>query len=375
MGTTRTLSARLYAGAGTVLLIAAITMFMITAFDLTLTQCASAQAPCNAGQNPELDGDTTTTGDFIVESSTGFGVTIQHSATAARTFDLPNASGTAAMIDVGQTFTVSQSFTGGIENSVIGAITPAAAEVTTLGVGITPLTELDVYGGAASNAIIRVSADDQFDGSFQFFRTTNTPTVLARIAYDESTVKLLIANDVGGASPAITLSLVSHPNALVISNSGKATFEVDPHLASGIDIIFDTDGTSDIGKTGERAANVWADLINGADYGYDNGWRMLEAETYEGYGPGIAIDHGDYFVPGEALAVKHVNNGRTKLVEVGVDNTGQPIFEERIALDRTRITNVQQVPVFAITDEFIEFHGIRITLDDWIALAALAAQN
>ncbi len=155
--------------------------------------------------------------------------------------------------------------------------------------------------------------------------------------------------------------------ALRIDSAQDSTF-------SG-DILASADSTHDIGKTGVRFANLWSDLINGADYGYENGWRMLESDTYAGYGPGIAIDFGEHFEPGKALAVRQVDKGKTQQVKVSEDFAGNPIFETRPLLERERVTNVPRTPVFAVTADFIEFQGVRITLQDWTALAALAAAN
>jgi hypothetical protein len=123
----------------------------------------------------------------------------------------------------------------------------------------------------------------------------------------------LYKDAVGGGSQTGSIRFDTSHNATLYSNvvtiygTGGMAINTGISLASGIDMTFAADGTSDIGSTGVRAANVWSDLINGADYGYDNGWRTLESDTYKGYGKGIAFDFGDHFKEGEALGVTHVS--------------------------------------------------------------------
>ena len=99
------------------------------------------------------------------------------------------------------------------------------------------------------------------------------------------------------------------------------------------DINPEADGTRDLGtQTTAQWANVWSDLINGADYSLLNGWRILESDKYEGYPQGIAI---------------------------GRDGFQAGIVTER--MDK----NVR--PVLVVTEEFIEYKGRRITPEmlDW----------
>jgi hypothetical protein len=99
----------------------------------------------------------------------------------------------------------------------------------------------------------------------------------------------------------------------------------------------EADGTRDLGtQTTAQWANVWSDLINGADYSYLNSWRTLEAEKYHDYPRGIAIG----------------NAGFTD----GVVTEKMP--------DNTK-------PVFAVTEDFIEFAGHRIDAHQWQKLAKL----
>ncbi len=132
------------------------------------------------------------------------------------------------------------------------------------------------------------------------------------------------------------------------------------------DILFGADGTVDIGKTGVRAANLWSDLINGADYGLENKWRMLESDTYGGYGAGVAFDFGTHFEEGKAFATKKVDNGKTRIDQ---GENGEDVTVK--VYDRERVTGVQRKPVFAVTDDFIEYKGRKLTpeiLDKLLAL-------
>ncbi|MBC8448232.1 MAG: hypothetical protein H8D78_10810 [Chloroflexi bacterium] len=96
----------------------------------------------------------------------------------------------------------------------------------------------------------------------------------------------------------------------------------------------EADGTRSLGtQTTAQWANVWSDLYNGADYSYLNGWRTLEAEKYAGYPAGLAIGN-------EGFA-----NGQVT---------------ERMA-DGLR-------PLFAVTEGFIEYAGVRITPQQWARL-------
>jgi len=98
----------------------------------------------------------------------------------------------------------------------------------------------------------------------------------------------------------------------------------DGQTVSG-DINPEADGTRDLGtQTTAQWANVWADLVNGADYSYLNGWRTLESEKYYGYPKGIAFGN-KYFVDGKAT------------------------------------DTVEGTPVFVVTEEFIEYQGARLT--------------
>ena len=93
------------------------------------------------------------------------------------------------------------------------------------------------------------------------------------------------------------------------------------------DINPEADGTRDLGtQTTAQWANVWSDLINGADISLLNSWRILESEKYKDYPVGIAIGNSHF--------------------ETGVVTETMP--------DDAK-------PVFAVTENFIEWNGKRIS--------------
>jgi len=115
-----------------------------------------------------------------------------------------------------------------------------------------------------------------------------------------------------------------------IAAAGVATFtgNVNPNA----------DGTLNLGtQTTAQWANLWSDLVNGAEISMENGWRMLESELYEGYPEGWAVGH--------SLKWK----------------TGVSIWH---AADKFKYT-AGEVPVFAVTDEFLEHMGFRWSPSDY----------
>jgi len=139
----------------------------------------------------------------------------------------------------------------------------------------------------------------------------------------------------------------NYSNYFKIGTDGKTYFYGDSDfgdfdittagtLASGDytvtgDINPEADGTRDLGtQTTRQWANVWADLVNGSDYSMLNDWRILEAEKYEGYPKGIAIGN------------THFKAG---------------VVTEKMPTDAK--------PIFAVTETFIEFQGIRLTKEDF----------
>ncbi len=127
-----------------------------------------------------------------------------------------------------------------------------------------------------------------------------------------------------------------------VSKGGAVATEVIRVKADNVilvtgDINPEADGTRDLGvQTTAQWANVWSDLINGADYSYLNGWRTLEADKYLGYPAGFAIGT-EGFKDGQVTAAMP---GNLK-------------------------------PLFVVAEDFIEFKGRRLTtkiMDKLIAL-------
>lgn len=157
----------------------------------------------------------------------------------------------------------------------------------------------------------------------------------------------------------------SVPDQMRVNVSGSNLWRWTSAVATILgNLVPEADGTRDLGvETTAQWANVWSDLINGADYGYDNGWRSLESETYLGYGPGIAFDFGPHFVKGKALSVQRVQIG-TESVATKHNRAGEPTkFKNIPVYDRQKVTDLASRPKFAVTEDFIEFQGRRLTPD------------
>ena len=110
---------------------------------------------------------------------------------------------------------------------------------------------------------------------------------------------------------------------------GKGVLSILDSIKVTGDINPEADGTRDLGtQTTAQWANVWSDLINGADYSFLNKWRLLESEKYEDYPKGIAI--------------------------------GYEGFRDGVVTEKMP-KNLK--PLFAITEKWIEYKGFRFTLD------------
>lgn len=155
------------------------------------------------------------------------------------------------------------------------------------------------------------------------------------------------ANSTGTAYLTFTLS-GSGPNHIDLANSnttpilttaGDSTnidFQITPKGAGSViiaaDIDPEADGTRDLGtQTTAQWANVWADLVNGADFSLKNGNRILESEKYYGYHrPGIAFGNKGFRV------------GRV-----------------------TKKMPEEAKPYFVATDKYVEFMGYRFYEKDF----------
>jgi hypothetical protein len=112
-------------------------------------------------------------------------------------------------------------------------------------------------------------------------------------------------------------------------------------MTIGGDVNPTIDGSYDLGvQTSKQWANVWADLVNGADIMIANKWRMLESELYEGYPEGWAVGHSEEWLDGKSL------------------------WKERDMIGKAK-------PTFVVTDDFIEFRGRKITVEKLDKLLSL----
>ena len=113
-------------------------------------------------------------------------------------------------------------------------------------------------------------------------------------------------------------------------------------ITATADINPGADSTYDLGiQTTAQWANVWSDLVNGADISIANRWRMVESELYEGYPVGWAVGHSEEWQDGVSLYKHPETMGDAK-------------------------------PTFVVTDEFMEFRGRRFTPETMDRLLALA---
>jgi hypothetical protein len=103
-------------------------------------------------------------------------------------------------------------------------------------------------------------------------------------------------------------------------NGGGNRWDSDAHFYPRSDSSFS------LGSTSLRWANVWADNYGGGDFSMLNGWRMLESDKYEDYPEGFAL---------------------------GYEGFKEGVVTEKMPKDIK--------PFFAVTKEFIEYAGIRIT--------------
>lgn len=137
-----------------------------------------------------------------------------------------------------------------------------------------------------------------------------------------------------GTANTLAVTIDSSQNVSIVAGNLTVTGDINP----------EADGTRDLGtQTTAQWANVWSDLINGAEIGLENEWRLMESDLFEGYPKGFAVGHSEKWVRG-----KSIWHGDREKYMSGVK------------------------PVFAVTDEFIEYRGRRITpemLDRLLAIA------
>lgn len=107
---------------------------------------------------------------------------------------------------------------------------------------------------------------------------SGSPQALIRATGDatlRSTSGSAFVEKTGGASIQVSTNITLTPSTVTVSAGNLRA---------------DTDSSRDCGTSGIRWANGWFDLVNGADYCMDNGYRITEADkVYEGADPKSAI--------------------------------------------------------------------------------------
>lgn len=207
-----------------------------------------------------------------------------------------------------------------------------------IGGAAAPAYRLDVVS-ASARGVIRI-ADNTTNATRKIGylvnrHYTNAEQNVLTIGVDAnvSSSDFLIGGGDSGFNAATTLGFYTAANnttvtgtrRLLIDSAGLATFSGSITVTG--DVNPEADGTRDLGtqSTGQWA-NVWSDLINGADYSYLNGWRTLEADKYDGYPVGWAI---------------------------GAEGFKDGVVTEKMPKGLK--------PLFAITEDFIEYKGRQIT--------------
>jgi len=219
----------------------------------------------------------------------------------------------------------------GTDRLFYSAATFAFQESTTLSTTsgdliLAPTESVIVPNGTVTVPAIAFSGDT----GMGFFRRTGG--VMSWTDGGTTWMEFLSANIVKvGSGVKIGWSSNADPSAAgedtYLERSGSATMKLTGNL------VPDADSTRDIGvQTSGQWANVWADLVNGAEISLENKWRMMESELY-GYPAGWALGHSDKWVAGKSIWA---------------------------AEDRDQYME-DESPVFAVTDDFIEYKGRRIT--------------
>jgi hypothetical protein len=233
-----------------------------------------------------------------------------------------------------------------------GMVIGAAAQQT-IGSAVSELQLLGTAEADSSVTLGRWTASSA--GPFvRFFKSRNAAIGSSTIVQDDDRLGTIIAgaddgNDFVHSAAAIffevdgTPGMDDLPGRIIFATTPDGDVGSDERLridSAGVitataSFIPEADGTRDLGvQTTAQWANLWADSVNGADICMANGVRMLESELF-GYGRGWAIGHSEKWVPGKAIWAASPE-------------------EQRRYLDGER-------PVFAVTDDFIEFKGRRLT--------------
>ena len=101
-----------------------------------------------------------------------------------------------------------------------------------------------------------------------------------QIYLDTLSVKEVIGGDLI-ARGALTGGGTSGIKILADGNVGIGTTSPDYKFQVNGDIVSDLDNTDDLGKAGIRWANVWATLVNGADFVFNNDFRLTECDRID----------------------------------------------------------------------------------------------
>jgi len=219
------------------------------------------------------------------------------------------------------------------------SFSPVAAD--TYGLGSTAYEWLNLYIGDAGGAFFGLDQDAKLawnNGSVWFAVTTSD-------GVGGYANRMVFGSGAAEGSSSINIYEPTNFNSKTVSNLGAAGNDFnasDNYLIrttfSG-DVNPNADGTLDLGtQTTAQWANVWSDLINGAEFTMMNKWRIMESELYAGYPAGFAFGYSDKWVDG--VSIWHS------------EDREQYMKDEK--------------PLFAVTDDFMEYKGYRYNPEHFI---------
>jgi hypothetical protein len=283
-----------------------------------------------------------------------------------------NSAGTqseAARTSWGFTDQVEASKDGLLKISVpVAAVMTDIATFSSAGVALPTITTVSNPLALGASAYLTST-----DGTFVFTRNTGNGTgkfwVVPSGTQDEASIFLKGAND----------SETTNYNRFEARQDGKVTRLINEELGTGSaagtreiriqmggtaclvcdasgsvfggDVNPDGDGTRDLGtQTTAQWANVWSDLINGAEISLENRWRIMESELYDGYSEGFAVGHSELW------------------------ETGKSIYHAASDSEKRAYLKGQR-PTFAVTEDWIEYKGRRLTAEMLDRLLAIAESN
>jgi len=166
------------------------------------------------------------------------------------------------------------------------------------------------------------------------FQIDDDNSVVTNIAYIYATRK---DADNSGRLHFSTFNTGSEQLALTLNSDKSAVFGAGATFAG--DVNPDGDGTRDLGtQNTAQWANVWSDLINGAEFTMMNKMRIMESELYEDYPTGFALGFSDKWVDG--VSIWHSEN------------------REQYMRGET--------PIFVVTEEWMEYKGYRYNPEHFV---------